>query len=346
MSHTQVSYHPVLFKCRSGLESVHSRVTFSTAKLSIAEVNCFNMIAAHFVALLVLAVPWCNGCGMVPPEGFSWNYGDFDVWEDVEDSSCGEEKQQSPIDLYGDSCGKNSSQPFVRKNENQWGVHVANNGRTLKLQFDCDNQTARNGANGPLTLFLHRNFEVSSQSVDYDLAEIHFHWSESEHAIEGDKYPAEAHLKFKHSEHRDKVYHQAKLHEGALHAVGILLHPDNDSGGDMKFPTFKLEKEIEKARIFNTSFHMTIKIEPLKKLLNKAFEKVYRYIGSLTTPPCTLNLPWLVSAKPASVKSKLLDELNKVRDETGQRIHRNFRSLQEHTDELKLCLHDGTGSDI
>ena len=90
---------------------------------------------------------------------------------------------------------------------------------------------------------------------------------------------------------------------------------------------------------------MTIKIRPLKKLLKKAFEEVYKYIGSLTTPPCTLNLPWLVSAKPARVEPKFLSELKKLRDETGRRIKRNFRPLQKHTDELKLCLHEREGSE-
>ena len=303
------------------------------------------MTTARIVILLAVAVAWCSGCELAPAGGLPWSYHDFGAWKDIDESSCSEEdKQQSPIDLYSDECGERSNQPRVRMNKKTWDVNVTNNGRTLKLMFDCFDEIASNGAHGPLTLFFsHPHDEIDYESIEYDLAEVHFHWKKSEHALEGDKFPAEAHLKFKHSEYRGSAFSEARTSEGAVTAVGILLTDDEDSDGDMKFPTYHLEKKIKTVRKFNTSFRMKIKIKPLKKLLDKAFEEVYKYIGSLTTPPCTLKLPWLVSAKPARVKPKLLAELKKLRDETGHRIKRNYRPLQKHTDELKLCLHEGEG---
>ena len=306
------------------------------------------MITARIVVLLAVAVTWGSGCTLAPSGGHPWNYHDFDDWENQpdSDSSCGEEdKQQSPIDLYGDECGDGSNQPRVRLNKGKWKVNVTNNGRTLKIMFDCFGETAKNGAHGPLTLFFsHPDNDDEVESIEYDMAEWHFHWGQSEHALEGMKYPAETHIKWKHEEHRGTAYHHAKLSEGALLAVGVLLTDDEDDA-DIKLPTFGLEHKIKKVRKFNKSFSKTIKIKPLKKFLNRAFEKVYKYMGSLTTPPCTLKLPWLVAAEPAKVKSKLLKELKKLRDENGNHIKHNYRPLQKHTDELKLCLHDGEDSE-
>ena len=220
-------------------------------------------------------------------------------------------------------------------------ARTANNGRTLKLMFDCDNQEASNEAHGPLTLY--SDVGMQHERLDYDLAELHFHWSEqdengSEHALKGKKFPAEAHLKFKHRSHADVAFHVAKLTEGAVHAVGV---PLTSGDSDIKFPTLGLEKRMRKVRNFRSSFRMNLKVKPLRKFLDKVLENVYRYVGSLTTPPCTLGLPWLVSAEPAKVKSSFLDELRKLKDETDNKIKRNFRDLQEHSDELKLCLYDG-----
>ena len=191
--------------------------------------------------------------------------------------------------------------------------------------FDCFDQTASNGAKGPLTL-IYRPLQAESdeETVEYDMEEIHFHFDKSEHEVEGTSYPAEAHLKFKSS-------------EGDLVAVGILLI-DDYSDTDMDFPTFGLQRKMKKVKTFNKSFEKTIKIKPLKRLLKKALGNVYLYTGSLTTPPCTLGLPWIVSAKPAYVKPKFLRKLQKLEDESGNVIGSNYRPLQAATELLDICL--------
>ncbi len=57
---------------------------------------------------------------------------------------------------------------------------------------------------------------------------------------------------------------------------------------------------------------------PLKRLelqeLNDVFKKskVYRYSGSLTTPPCTEGIEWTVVKKPIKVSTKVLKTLYKT----------------------------------
>ncbi|KAF0306978.1 putative carbonic anhydrase 5 [Amphibalanus amphitrite] len=304
------------------------------------------MPAARAVLLLSLAVAWCDAssCPLVPPHGLPWNYHDFDSWKDVPNSRCAEEsRQQSPIDVYGEHCEDDFFKPWVRKNSDKWDVIVTNDGRTLKMMFDCFGQVADNGAHGPLTLISN---VVEEEGYDYDLAEIHFHWDEhgeegSEHAVEGERRAAEVHLKFKHIALAGVPFHVAREQEGALHALGILLTDDRHFHGHMHFPTFHLEKDMHHVRKYSSSYSKEIHIDELKDVLDTALENVYRYIGSLTTPPCTLGLPWLVATKPAKVSSSFLHQLRKLRDEHGHHMHRNHRPVQERRDELLICRHEG-----
>ena len=300
------------------------------------------MTTARIVILLAVAVTWGNCCELAPKGGFPWNYQDTKAWASKYPNCGSTSEQQSPINLDAEECGDGSNQPRVEKNKKKWKVKVTNDGRSLQVMFDCYNQKASNGAHGPLTLF-YSHPRIPSGSNAYDLTNFHFHWDESEHAFEGEKFPAEVHFKFKRRDHSSTPYQRAKSSEGAFVAVGIPL-VDEDAD-DLKFPTYGLEKQIRRVRKFNAYFKKTIKINPLKKLLNKAFEKVYKYIGSLTTPPCTLMLPWLVSEEPAKIKSKFLKELKKLRDENNDPILRNYRPLQKRTSKLDLCLHEGEGSE-
>ena len=295
--------------------------------------------------LLAMAVALCGAtCHLVPPDGHPWSYQHLDDWASLNNSYCGESsRQQSPIDVCGDRCHDDIFKPWVKQNSDTWNVVVTNNGRTLKLMFDCFGQVADNGAHGPLTLLSN---VVEREGYDYDLAEIHFHWGEhcsegSEHALNGYRFPAEVHLKFKHSSHAGVAYHVARETEGALHAMGILLTDDKYSHSHRHLPTFQLEREMYRVHKFSSAFSTAIDICELKNVLDKALENVYRYVGSLTTPPCTLGLPWLVSAEPAKVSSSFLNQLRRLRDEKGRHIKRNYRPLQEHREELEMCLHEG-----
>ena len=231
---------------------------------------------------------------------------------------------------------------------------VSNNGRTLKLDFDCFGTV--NGVVSPLTLFFPRiedpGLQIPSEDLKYELAELHFHWSKkgrkgSEHAIEGEKFDAEAHFKFKHTTYAYSSYYDARLKEGALYAVGVPLTVS--SGGekdtDTAFPTFGLEGSLRQVRKFNTDFNTTISVTELKRLFDRALTKVYKYVGSLTTPPCTLKLPWLVSAVRTHIKPRFLSELRKLEEnEKGRLIKHNVRPLQKKKSARRSCLHEGEAS--
>ena len=122
----------------------------------------------------------------------------------------------------------------------------------------------------------------------YRLVEVHFH-AHSEHTVNGKAYPAEIH--FVHKDQNDK-----------LAVIGVLLE---EGAGD---PVW--------APLISGMIHAPKTGEKAVGKLNlqqmmPAAPEVYRYKGSLTTPPCSEGVTWSVLTEPVSVTSKQLGRLAK-----------------------------------
>ncbi len=117
----------------------------------------------------------------------------------------------------------------------------------------------------------------------YDLKQFHFH-TPSEHSLEGKLYPLELHL-----------VHQSQ--DGRLAVVGILFEAGVEN------PV--LQAVWDKMPATQTDAAATgVEIDAADFL--PAVQSVYRYSGSLTTPPCSEGVTWsvmtsLVQASPAQI---------------------------------------------
>jgi len=110
-----------------------------------------------------------------------------------------------------------------------------------------------------------QKMDVTLNSKKYTLLQIHFH-TPSEHLLNGVAFPAEAHLV-----HQDD--------KGNLLVVGVLLKPGNSNAFvDNMLTGLQSQKTSE--------------IHPAG-LLPKS-TKILNYNGSLTTPPCTEGVTWMV----------------------------------------------------
>jgi carbonic anhydrase len=110
----------------------------------------------------------------------------------------------------------------------------------------------------------------------YDLLQFHFH-TPSEHTVDGRAFPLELHL-----------VHQAG--DKSLAVIGVLM---NDGTSNAVLGRF-WDKIPKAAGEVDTG----VTIE-LKDLLPRATNDYFTYAGSLTTPPCSESVRWIVLQQPA-----------------------------------------------
>ena len=134
--------------------------------------------------------------------------------------------------------------------------------------------------------------------VEYELQQFHFHVS-SEHTFAGEGSDMELHL-----------VHKSAAGDTAV--VGVLLQRGASSGA--LAPIFaQLPDDVEVHHPLPAPFN------PGRFLpVDRAH---YRYEGSLTTPPCTEGVHWLVLKDPITVSSEDLAQFH-------ERIHFNARPVQ------------------
>lgn len=134
----------------------------------------------------------------------------------------------------------------------------------------------------------------------YDLIQFHFH-SPSEHAINSESQVAELHL-----------VHQNEA--GDLVVVSTLMKADDASTAT----SYKLISD-------NLPAHSGDKVRTGKMIdvrsLLPTQTTTYRYSGSLTTPPCTESVTWLVMSEPVLLTSQELSKYEKL-------LNHNNRPLQ------------------
>jgi carbonic anhydrase len=130
----------------------------------------------------------------------------------------------------------------------------------------------------------------------YDLAQLHFH-APSEHTVDGRHAAAEIHLV-----HGD--------HDGPFVALGVLV----EEGA----PSAAIDDVLDHLPVgagdadAGTFFDAT-------DLLPGSLE-AYRYDGSLTTPPCTEDVTWLVLAEPVTWSAEQLALLTARYDDNARPV--------------------------
>lgn len=171
----------------------------------------------------------------------------------------------------------------------QGAVAVALNYKPVPLTVLNNGHTVQfNVANGG---------KLEAAGIDHELLQVHFH-APSEHTLGGKAFPAEAH--FVH-----------KAADGALAVVGVLIVE-----GEEHRALAPLFAHLPEHRA-DPKTHAGVTID-LAAVLPKSRE-LYRYMGSLTTPPCSEGVHWHVLKEPVALSKAQIERLSRAMGHTNAR---------------------------
>ncbi|CAL8083861.1 unnamed protein product [Calicophoron daubneyi] len=161
------------------------------------------------------------------------------------------------------------------------------------------------------------NFQISVQGrgileggplfSKYKLMQFHFHWGTrntwgSEHLVNGVSSPSELHCVFMNTAY--ETPEKAMQMPDGLAVVGIFLHIGNQANRSLEELCWTLgSMKVGETRILDSGFS-------LASLLPRDMSKYYTYPGSLTTPPCSECVTWIVMDEIVTITK---DQINKFR---------------------------------
>ena len=122
---------------------------------------------------------------------------------------------------------------------------------------------------------------ITVDGVRFELLQFHFH-RRSEHTVDSAQLPMELHLV-----HRS--------HGGALAVVGVLLRE-----GRANEALAPIWRHLPAAPVPATLVEGTVDADALLPV----HRTTWRYGGSLTTPPCTEGVSWLVMTEPVALSAE------------------------------------------
>ena len=204
------------------------------------------------------------------------------------DSDCSGLKQ-SPINIIDSIASLNNFEdnPIEIFYEPKTILHkVKNNGHTVQFDFKKGNS-------------------IEYKDDIYDLAQLHFH-GDSEHTVNGERYPIEIHL----------------VHKNDKEEITVLGMLGREGGEHQLFEFFSTFLPIVKGE--NREIMQSI---DLATIFN-AKRSFYSYHGSLTTPPCTENVNWVMFSEPITLPS---DVIARIKENMPTYNFRNEQPLNGRT---------------
>ncbi|XP_058747168.1 alpha carbonic anhydrase 7-like [Vicia villosa] len=204
-------------------------------------------------------------------------------------ASCKNGKMQSPIDLANHRVKIVRKLGKVKKNYKSQNATIKNRGHDIQLKWEGDA--------GSLNI----------NGTKFFLHQAHWH-SPSEHTINRRRYAMEVHMVHESS----KINGKSKIAVvGLLYKIG---RPD---------PLLTKLSKYLKAMVDTEAERNIGVINPFRiKFRGKRY---YRYIGSLTVPPCTEDVIWTIDKKIRSVSRR---QMKLFREAVHDHAERNARPIQ------------------
>lgn len=216
-----------------------------------------------------------------PPSAPNWDYETEGPakWASLapQFATCAAGQHQSPVDLRG---AREASAEDLRTNYKPAQLRVVHHAHMSDV-VNTGHSVQVNGDGGDT---------ITIGDERYVLLQYHFH-SPGEHTVNGRTFPAELHL-----------VHKAA--DGRLAVIGVLLE---EGAENRAFDTIFAHLPKTKGE----EVHLASVTVDADSLLPTA-RRSWRYDGSLTTPPCSEGVTWIVMQKPMPISAAQLDQLRSV----------------------------------
>jgi len=244
----------------------------------------------------------------IPVPEIPWTYADGpggpNNWANLkkENQLCATGKMQSPINIITDNTVKGNLSPIVFEYQ-PFLLSLMDNGRTVEV-------SARGGNN------------ILLNEKRYRLVGIHFH-KPSEEVFNGERAEMSVHLEHEH-------------HDGSKVIVAVMM-----SSSSQLFAATEKRRWWSTASEENPLFQIILSNVPLVKNQASSPRNVvinplqllpedrtyFTYMGSLTKPPCTEGVIWIIMKNPLIVTAQQIHSF-------GQIYTNNFRPLQSQGDRI------------
>jgi len=237
-----------------------------------------------------------------------WTYGDTSEWAKHFPSARG--LSQSPIDIKTDSTVIQMYSPFLfsGKYDSDEVFTLTNNGHQVAATL------AKNiSGQSPTDLW----FTGGGLTGTFSFINFHLHWGRSdrhgsEHEIDGYKFAAEAHFVFKN-------------YQNGQTAVFAFLFTIADESNNENTEWEKYANAASRLVNIKDTINYTFDLSQLMQVNDTQF---FRYIGSLTTPPCTEGVIWTVFSTEIPITEK---SLNLLRQNVMRKVYRPVQPINGRT---------------
>ena len=250
---------------------------------------------------------------------------DQEAWNSLEGSTCNGHFQ-SPIDIRSEITSSTEELDLTVVYSAKTNLNFVNNGHTL--------QASPFGGYVPL--------EVNFNKTKYNFAQMHFHWSEdpgtgTEHSFDGQQNALEVHFVSYNSKYEN--FAQAASQQDGLLVLAVLGEEKTNSSFNDDWLRSLSDLRYAKSEGSTNGSDIT-------ELIPRSPFIVYK--GSLTTPPCSETVTWVVSTAKFAVSKKTMYLFRRVYavNENGEnyspksRVRAiqplNGRSILQSTQPLKV----------
>ncbi|KAK7278669.1 hypothetical protein RJT34_23704 [Clitoria ternatea] len=209
-------------------------------------------------------------------------------------AACSNGKAQSPVDLT------------------KTDIFLNNQLRPLDRQYQPTNATL---VNNKFNIGVHFEGKVGDINIDgkiYSLRQLHWH-SPAEHRANGHMHEAELHL----------VHLTQDNSNIAVVAVLYKLGDPDPIISQIEDKLVEMDKEVGAGRNDTQIAIGTYDVEEINRI---STHRYYRYVGSLTTPPCKEGVTWNILGKVRTLSKKQLELLKAP---LGPDFKHNARPLQQ-----------------